>query len=515
MGQKEVTWEVSPDEQRRRLREETPLLLEDLLSLVRGLREEAEKDLQNASPELREKYRPSDFDRLEGLLLDMQIEIKEEGTPLDTLKEDYNILRDTIRRILSFLEEKERDYRVITDPETGERKLMEFKSQSPSVSPALEELRKLSSLPSLEKISISKDLVTSEFTPGGDILEIGTEEEKRKIRELQSRGKLLFGTMEGLSGGSAFFKSVSIALAKILNKQSQYYNPDGKGDRRGDHRLSGVPRDRIREVFGESAKLEKSLNSPTTGINGEGRDFPFILLSYEELAKEVSKTGKISGGKDIEFIRLYINGGYREFTTDPKTGNKVPVKSSYVPGITSKKYPVSNGRGGFLYIPFVVNEGEIVDTSRSNPEVGCLLRLSPQFSKTLRGYTALRGDTIQLIGGGRQKDITMNLLDLLLYVRGTERGEESLWRKDKESLLAQIATSKRYTRQKAEMERDFQEAVQKIKDSLLILDYREERSPSGLVSVFKFNPNYSKKDREETAPPDVQDTSTQDSSPQS
>ena len=109
----------------------------------------------------------------------------------------------------------------------------------------------------------------------------------------------------------------------------------------------------------------------------------------------------------------------------------------------------------------------------------------------------------------------MNLLDLLLYVRGTERGEESLWRKDKESLLAQIATSKRYTRQKAEMERDFQEAVQKIKDSLLILDYREERSPSGLVSVFKFNPNYSKKDREDTAPPDVQDTSTQDSSPQS
>ena len=75
MGKIRYTREVSQDEQKRRLREETPLLLEDLLSIIRGLREEAEKDLQNASPELREKYRPSDFDRLEGILLDMQIEV--------------------------------------------------------------------------------------------------------------------------------------------------------------------------------------------------------------------------------------------------------------------------------------------------------------------------------------------------------------------------------------------------------------------------------------------------------
>ena len=103
----------------------------------------------------------------------------------------------------------------------------------------------------------------------------------------------------------------------------------------------------------------------------------------------------------------------------------------------------------------------------------------------------------------------MNLLDLLLYVRGTERGEEAVWRKDKESLLAQIATSKRYVRQKAEMERDFQEAVQKAKDALLILDYREYNSYSGVVSEFRFNPNYSKKDTEETTPPDVQDRTSQ------
>lgn len=311
--------------------------------------------------------------------------------------------------------------------------------------------------------------------------------------------------MEGLSGGSAFFKSVSIALAKILNKQSQYYNPDGKGDRRGDHRLSGVPRDKIREVFGESAKLEKSLNSPTTGIYGEGRDFPFILLSYEELAKEVSKTGKISGGKDIEFIRLYINGGYREFTTDPKTGDKNPVKSSYVPGITSKKYPVSNGKGGFLFIPFVVNEADIVDTTRKDIEVGCILRLSPQYSKTLRGYTALRSDTIQLIGGGRQKEITMDLISFLAHSRNTtpelRKLKSDILSKYKDRptykvILKDPETGERIDtgkRRLSKLEEHFREAVQKCIDAKILKGYREEKNSGGeIVSVFIYNPDYLK-----------------------
>ena len=508
MGKIVVTREVSPEEQRRRLREETPSILEELLSLIRGLRVEAEKDLQNASPELREKYRPTDFDRLEGLLLDMQTDVTKEDTPLETLKQNYFVLQNTVARVLKFLAEKENDYRIVTDPETGERKLMEFKSQTPSVSPALEELRKLSSLPSLGNINIAKDLVSSEFSSGGDIMEIGTEEEKTKIRELQKRGKLLFGTLEGLSGGTAFFKSVSIALAKILNKQSQYYHPDGKGDKKGTHRLSGVPRERIREVFGESAKLEKSLETKPVPLNGEGRDFPFILLSYEELAKEVSKNGKISGGKDIENIRLYINGGYREFTTDPKTGEKVPVKSSYTPGLTSKKYPVSNGKGGYIFIPFVVNEGEIVDTTRKDPEIGCILRLSPQYSKTLRGYTSLRSDTIQLIGGGRQKDITMDLISFLVFSRNSKIPGQIL-KKNKSSILSKYKDRPTYTvvtkdpqtgeridtgkRRVSKLEAHFREAIQKSIEAKILREYKEERNSGGeIISVFVYNPDYLK-----------------------
>ena len=353
---------------------------------------------------------------------------------------------------------------------------------------------------------ISKDAVYSEFSSMGDLMEIGSEKDKQIIADLQKKGKLLFGSMEGLSGGTAFFKSVSIALAKILNKQSNYYNQtDGQRDRLGGRLLSGVPMGKIREMFGESAKLEEleKLETPkkTPKVNGEDRHYPYIILSYEELAKELSKTGKISGGKDIEFIRLYINGGYREYETDPKTGNRIPVKSSYVPGIASKKYPISNGKGGFIFVPFVVNEFEIVDTSRKDPEVGCLLRLSPQYAKTLRGYTALRGDTIQLIGGGRQKDITMDIIFFLVFSRNVT----PVLRKSKASILSKYEDRPTYRdpktgkRRVSKLEAHFKEAIQKSIEAKILQEYREERSPGGeIISVFVYNPDYLKGEEIET-----------------
>ena len=425
-------------------------------------------------------------------------------TPLETLRKMNKDIKECAEDLYILVDGLSKYYEVEVDPETGERLVVEFKGEkqtkTPETKTALEELKKLSKIRPLGQINISKDLVSSEFTSVGDILEIGTEEEKRTIQKLQKKGKLLFGSLEGLSGGSAFFKSVSIALAKILNEQSNYYNPkDGQRDKMGGRLLSGVPMDKIREIFGESAKLERLDSIPTPTINGENRPFPFIILSYDRLAKEVSKTGKISGGKDIDGIRLYINGGYREFETDPKTGQRVPVKSSYVPGLTSKKYPVSDGKGHFLFIPFVVNEFEIVDTSRKDPEVGCLLRLSPQYAKTLRGYTSLRGDTIQLIGGGRQKDITMDLISFLVFSRNTS----PVLKKLKREILSKYENRPTYKGRPGKLESHFQEAIQKSIDAKILLSgkdkkgrllgYREETNSGGEeVSVFVFNPDYLK-----------------------
>ena len=460
-------------------------------------------DLGDPAPEGKGDSSPEgwgdpDLDRLQFVLQDI---------PVDKLREMNKDIREIAENLSILLGGLENYYRVEVDPRTGERILVEFKGAIQTPPPqrestnALEELRKIAKSPHPDKIQIPKDLMETQVHSVGDTLQYIKDPGLREgIRKRQEKGELLAGTLEGLSGGGAYLKSFTIALAQTLNEQSKYYKTEED--------LSGVPKDLIPDIFGEGVEVQRK-DSPSLPVKvrkdggidlqREPRQFPYILVSYEELARKMKGEGKSPGGTDISYIRDYISD------------------------LSGKQYLLSNGKdprtGNLIVIgvPFLVKELIIYrgKEGQSLKEVGCLLRLSPQFSKSVRKYTLLRADTIQRIGGGRQKDITMNLLDLLLYVRGTERGEESLWRKDKESLLAQIATSKRYTRQKAEMERDFQEAVQKVKDSLLIQDYREERSPSGLVSVFKFNPNYSKKDREDTAPPDVQDTSTQDSSPQS
>ena len=441
--------------------------------------------------------------------------VEREDPSLEDMIRVRKDLRDTIKILLHYSRTVpgEKHFDISISP-TEEREIksihLKFGAQTPEDnSPrfALGELRKLASLPSLGQINISKDLVSSEYSSVGDILDLGTEGEKKTIQELQKKGKLLFGTLEGLSGGTAYFKTVSIALAKILNEQSKYYHPEeDKGDRKGGHLLSGVPKETIkiiREEFGETAKIE-NFKAPVK-LKGEERDFPYILLSYEKLARELNKDGKITGGKDIEFVRLYINGGYREFTTDPKTGEKKPVKSSYTPGLVSKKYPISNGKGGFFFIPFVVNEGEIVDSTKKDPEIGCVLRLSPQYSKTLQGYTALRGDTIQLIGGGKQKEITMDLLSFLAQSRNTS----PTLRKMKKDILSKYEDRPTYKdpktgrRRPGKLEDHFKEAVQKCINAKILLPgtdsqghlkgYREEKNSGGeIVSVFVFNPDYLK-----------------------
>lgn len=415
-----------------------------------------------------------------------------QDTPLEKLRKINGDIQDIAELLSLLLGDISKAYRVDTDPKTGERVLIEFKGaiQTPS-SPvssenALRELKKIARSTHPDKIQIPKDLMETQLHSVGDTLQyIKDPKTKEHIQKLQDKGKLLAGTLEGLSGGGAYLKSFTIALSQTLNEQSKYYKTEED--------LSGLPKDLIPDIFGEGVEVQrKDYTLPVKvrkdkgiELQTEQRKRPYILVSYEDLARKMKGEGKTPGGTDISYIRDYISE------------------------LSGKQYLLANGNGTIIGVPFLVKELTIY-REKDGKEVGCLLKLSPQFSKSVRKYTLLRADTIQRIGGGRQKDITMNLLDLLLYVRGTERGEESLWRKNKEELLSQIGSSKRYIKHKGERERDFQEAVQKAKDSLLILSYREDKSPSGLVSVFKFNPNYSRRDREDTSP-DVQDPSTPES----
>lgn len=319
-------------------------------------------------------------------------------------------------------------------------------------SSAISELKKIAKSKKSSQIQVSKDIWKAQINSVGDTLAyVEDESQKNHIRDLQKRGKLLAGTLEGLSGGSAQLKVFTIALARTLNEQSKYYKTEED--------WSGVPKNLIPAIMGEDVEIDKK--DPVIGK--EKRPYPYILVSYDDMAKKMSKTGKFSGGKYTEYIKNYIEE------------------------LSGKEYLLDKGGNQIIGIRFL-NKLMTIYTKDRGTEVGCLLQLSPQFSKSMGGYTGLRSDTIQLLGGGKQKDITMDLFDLLIYYRGIPGG---VYRVSKKELLSRYESKPTYMSGKAirrtKLKNDYQTAIEKIKDAKVITKYKEERIPGGeVVSVFYF-----------------------------
>jgi len=467
------------------------LLLDEYLKF----KEEVEFATPQFSPILRKTYNVEDINSIIDNLVKIReglLNPKEEYFLPGKREKYYAWIRLVHKETLNFIDEynekeaqKDKDYKILTDPITKERRVLQFKSENATLTKdpltdigektstidrAYQEIRKISERPHPSNIRISKDLMETQIRSVGDTLEYLTPEDKAQVHKYQEKGKLLAGSLEGLSGGSAYLKSFTIALAQTLNEQSKYYQTEED--------YSGVPENLIPDMFGEGVEVASKEKEITQVVKRgqkieilkETRKYPLILVSYEDLASKMRGRGKQKGGKDSEYIREYIDK------------------------LSGKQYLFDGGRdpksgGKYFYgLPFLQRE---IFIYRGSKEVGCLLRLTPQFSKTLRGYTSLRSDTIQLLGGGNQKEITMALLDLLLYVRGAGGGYT--WKKNKEELLSAVGGGKTYSGRPGKRETDFQNAVKKIKDTELITDYKEETSPSGdKISVFKFNPDYSK-----------------------
>ena len=484
MGKVEVTYT-----NRKKLLENTRVVTEKVLYLFQKMREELQGDTEKYESALKEidlsEYNlPYSEDHNIETIIRQGLEIEEtlaqmrvtiEGEEVDISTKDLiafrNSMMEVVAQFVSMVEEiKEREsnkVEVTTEESTqGVRKgvKMKFSEETPpppmeSPDSVLDELKKISQVEKVSQVQISKDLMETQIKSAGDTLELIPDEKSRNhIRNLQSKGKLLNGTLEGLSGGTAFFKVFTIALAQTLNEQSKYYN-NAEG---------GVPVDLVGKLMGGDVEVEKS----TFIIKSETRTSPRILVSYEDLAKKIK--GSVRGGKDIEDIKNYIDN------------------------LKDKVYLLDMGDhyGG---VPYIIKEYTIF-AKNTGKELGCVLRLSPQYSKTTRGYSAVRADTIQLLGGGNQKDITMNLVDTLLYVRGIDKE----YRVRKETLLQKIATGKRYQKRKGEREEHFREAILKAINAKILLSgtdkktgglkgYREERTPGGeILSIFTFNPDYLK-----------------------
>ena len=345
-------------------------------------------------------------------------------------------------------------------------------------------------------VKVSSDLWKSGTGLFRDSLGISIISDKTRetIKRKEAEGKLLAGTLMGLKGGGRYFKVFNIALAQTLYEQSKYYNTQDN--------LSGVPRDLISQYAGEGAIVEK-IKDPSTKFKGGERPYPIVLLSWEDIAKKMSPDGKISGGKDIKVVRDFVQG-YSQKMTDPKTGK---VKTAYIPGILGREYLVE-GERSLIGVPYMSKIFSLYPKDSPDKEVGIAVQLSPLFAQTLKfGYTGIRSDTIQKLGGGKLKEITINLFYYLAYNRGIppQKGRnKGEFPRRKRDLLEELSEGiKSYKDRPKRREADFQEAVRKCIDAKILLPgktrtgglrgYREEINPGGqTISIFTYNPDYLK-----------------------
>ena len=308
---------------------------------------------------------------------------------------------------------------------------------------------------------ISKEIVEGLFTP----IPAPSEKQAENLIKLQAEGKLLDGTIKGLAGGAPYFKAFVLGLAIILDKQSRIILKEKNNNPGGGIDYSNTG---ILPILGGYKDLLKIEGTRITNSRGtiEDRQSPYIIVRYRELADILGGEGKVTGGKDIKFIREYIR--------------KLSEKKTIIP------YTDENGVRQYVCIPLFTLKREYAD-EYGNEDI-CLLELSYQFSRTIRGYSGLRPDTLNRMGGaGKQKDITMSLFTRLVYSRGTGGN----FVKDKNSLLQEIGGGKQYVGRPGKLKSDFAEAIRKVTDAKLITEYREMRGKSGKVNcIFVYNPRY-------------------------
>lgn len=485
-------------------------------------------DSPNVSQEQKEEYKQM-YSRLREILDSWEEAEKEylsPDTPEKRKKEIYYSVEEWYLNFYSlYYENKETpgevktipSKRIVIDPETGERSETDSKTHLwgdmylipgkgiMSLHPSKGGVDLLAELDSIRDsakggvVKISKDLWKSQIDSKGDSLEfIKDEKIKRSIQKKRERGELIGNsTLLGLTGGSVYFKVFCLAIAQTLWEQSKHFHTEDT--------LSGIPKELLLQyVEGEGLVVEDiKMKPPTDQLKGGQRPFPIIILMFEDTAKKMSSTGEISGGKDIKVVREYVLGGKK--TIKDKTG---VVREIVIPGLLGREYLVQGANGKIIGIPFMHKLLSIYSPEEPDKAIGVAVQISPLFAfKNLIGYTGIRPDTIQLLGGGKQREITLNLFIFLAYYRnvpeqkGRKKGE---FVQRKKQLLGDLSKGlSSYSGRPGLLEKHYREAVLKCIDAKILLSgtlkggglkgYREERNPGGeILSVFTYNPDYLK-----------------------
>lgn len=366
------------------------------------------------------------------------------ATDVASLKKCEGKIRSIVLEMFALLSDAEDEVkyaRPLMDEIRQGKVKMQFGAESDS-SPKLTQdvIRKISQGAGISRASIPKDLYRLLVEPGQDIAEDSSE--------------------KGLSEKNGFFYSFLITLAVCQAEQSRLYGTERE--------MIGIRQEYEKEVGG----LQPAAILPGKGGKEEQRKYPVILAGFDDIAEKLMIEGKGKGGRRAKYIEEYIDKQLKNA--------EYKIWAGYD----------EDGESRILGLSLFTKIGSAYKGKR---RIGYYLLLSPMWSRTGLGFTNFRADTIRLIGGARQKDITMKLLLLL----GNARGIPGEFKKDKQQLLEAIGGSaKTYVGRPGKLESHFKEAVQKAKDAKLILadGYREEKSGGGVTAIFKFNPDYLKED---------------------
>lgn len=303
----------------------------------------------------------------------------------------------------------------------------------------------------------SRELVKQHTRPKpteGNLYDSLPPKAREHAMELDNEGRLLSSITDGINAGAKATK-VLIALAQTLYEQSEY---SGTTDR-----LLGLS-----EEVCKSTGLTISEGELGTRKNPEERVIspsPFIIVKLSDFAKLVNGTNKV-GGKDIAEVKAIL---YQ---------------------LDRQEVCINRGDGRYFFQSILHIWARDVDTN-TGAEV-MIINLKPIFTRAIAtDFVTLRKDTLKVLSG-RQKDITMRLMCYLVEMNSYK--SLPLYPKvkiSKEELFSRVAIQKQYERRKGDRERDFQEALRKMKELKLITAYTEETGAGGnTICVFMLNKNY-------------------------
>ena len=328
---------------------------------------------------------------------------------------------------------------------------------------ALEIMNEISNYPS-STTRLPKDFAKALTVSGGEVRNLIKDEAKvGEIERDNESNELINGTKIGLMGLDGYTISLIIALAETLNEQDRYFRTGNK--------LIGA-KEWLREKYGDTMAISGSVE-----LNGENREYPYIIVLYEALAAKMRGAGKTRGGKDAKIVRDKIKKLQDKFYIIPDgvapNGDKLVREVRYI------------------NIPENI---AIHKKSGKRVEIGCIIRLSPQLSQAGEvAYKSIGGGIIQAIGGAQQSAITWNLILKLIWARGIGK----VLSKNKGVLLDELATGSYSELSKAKKEKLLKEALGKAKMAGIITGYKFRGEGEKECIDFYFNMNYIKAAEEE------------------